>query len=49
MRKNLTRAVLAAIALLVAPAAYADGRGDAGPDAAAPPVVFEAGNFLRDA
>jgi uncharacterized membrane-anchored protein len=38
MRKNLTRAVLAAIALLVAPAAYADGRGDAGPDAAAPPV-----------
>ena len=38
MRKNLTRAVLAALALFMAPAAYADGPGDAGPDVAAPPV-----------
>lgn len=38
MRKNLTRALLAALAVFVAPAAYADGPGDAGRDVAAPPV-----------
>jgi uncharacterized membrane-anchored protein len=38
MRKNVTRAVLAALALFMAPAASADGVGDAGRDAAAPPV-----------
>ena len=37
MRKNLTRALFA-LALIVAPAAYADGPGDGGPDVAAPPV-----------
>lgn len=38
MRKNLTRALVAALALIVAPSAFADGRGHAGPDVAAPPV-----------
>jgi uncharacterized membrane-anchored protein len=39
MRKNLTHTLLAVAALLLAPAtAFADGRGDAGPDAAAPPI-----------
>jgi uncharacterized membrane-anchored protein len=38
MRKKLTRALLAALALLIAPAAFADGPGDAGPDRAAAPV-----------
>lgn len=38
MRKNLTRAVLAALTLLVAAPAYADGPGNAGPNVAAPPV-----------
>jgi uncharacterized membrane-anchored protein len=38
MRKNLMRAVFAALALFVAAPAYADGPGDAGADAAAPPV-----------
>lgn len=37
MRKNLTRALFA-LALLAAPAAYADGPGSAGPNVAAPPV-----------
>ncbi|MGQ0532089.1 MAG: DUF2167 domain-containing protein [Caulobacteraceae bacterium] len=38
MRKNLTCAVLAALALLIAAPAYADGPGDSGSDVAAPPV-----------
>ncbi len=38
MRKNLTHAFVAAIALLFAGPAIADGPGDAGPDVAAPPV-----------
>jgi uncharacterized membrane-anchored protein len=38
MRKNLTRAMLAALALFIAAPAYADGRGDPGPNVAAPPV-----------
>jgi uncharacterized membrane-anchored protein len=38
MRKNFARAALAALALLIAPSAHADGPGDAGPDRAAPPV-----------
>ncbi|MBL8544136.1 MAG: DUF2167 domain-containing protein [Hyphomonadaceae bacterium] len=38
MRKTLTRALVAALALIVAPSAFADGRGNAGPDVAAPPV-----------
>ncbi len=38
MRTIITRAALAALALLFAPAAYADGRGDAGSDVAAPPA-----------
>lgn len=39
MRKNLMRALLAALAVLLAPAtAHADGRGNPGPDVAAPPV-----------
>ncbi len=37
MRKNLTRALFA-LALIVAPAAHADGPGDGGPNVAAPPV-----------
>lgn len=41
MRKNLTRALFA-LALIAAPAAYADGPGDAGPDVAAPPVQTQA-------
>ncbi|HYD89774.1 MAG TPA: DUF2167 domain-containing protein [Vitreimonas sp.] len=40
MRKNLSRALFA-LALIAAPAAYADGPGDAGPDVAAPPVRAE--------
>jgi uncharacterized membrane-anchored protein len=39
MRRNLTRAMLAALALFMAPAAYADGPGDAGPDTAAAPTT----------
>lgn len=38
MRKKLTHALLAAIALLIAPPAFADGPGGAGPDTAAAPV-----------
>lgn len=38
MRKNLMRAMIAALALAVAAPASADGPGDAGPDVAAPPV-----------
>ncbi len=38
MRKNFARAWLAALTLFIATPAYADGRGDAGPDRAAPPV-----------
>lgn len=38
MRKLLTRAIVAAAALFMAAPAFADGRGDAGPDQAAPPV-----------
>jgi uncharacterized membrane-anchored protein len=38
MRNNLTRAMLAALAILIAPAAFADGPGDGGPNEAAPPV-----------
>lgn len=38
MRKTITRALLAAFALMLAPSALADGPGDAGPDRAAAPV-----------
>ncbi len=38
MRKNLTRAILAALALFIAAPVYADGPGDGGPNVAAPPV-----------
>jgi uncharacterized membrane-anchored protein len=38
MRKNLTHALAAALALFFAAPALADGGGDAGPDVAAPPV-----------
>jgi uncharacterized membrane-anchored protein len=38
MRKNLTRAMLAALALFIAAPASADGPGDGGPNVAAPPV-----------
>lgn len=38
MRKNFARAWLAALSLLFATPAFGDGRGDAGPDRAAPPV-----------
>ena len=38
MLKQLTRAALAALALLIAAPAFADGPGDAGADVAAPPV-----------
>jgi len=38
MRKNLTRALFAAMALMISPAAYADGPGDSGPDVAAQPI-----------
>jgi uncharacterized membrane-anchored protein len=38
MRKNLTQALLAALALFMATPAYADGPGTAGPDVAAAPV-----------
>ncbi|MBL8531957.1 MAG: DUF2167 domain-containing protein [Hyphomonadaceae bacterium] len=41
MRKNLTHAFLAALALVFAGPALADGPGDAGPDVAAPPVRAE--------
>jgi uncharacterized membrane-anchored protein len=37
MRKNFARAWLAALSLLIAPPAFADGGGDAGPDRAAAP------------
>jgi len=40
--KNLMRAALAALALLVVVPAFADGLGDAGPDVAAPPVRTQA-------
>ena len=39
MRKNLTHALLAALALFMASPAFADGPGSAGPDRAAPPVI----------
>jgi len=38
MRKNFAWAWLAALSLCIAPQAFADGRGDAGPDRAAAPV-----------
>lgn len=38
MRKNSTRALFAALALLIAAPAFADGPGEAGPNVAAPPV-----------
>lgn len=38
MRRNLTRAMLAALAVLMVAPAYADGPGNPGPDVAAPPV-----------
>jgi uncharacterized membrane-anchored protein len=38
MRKNHTRAMLAALALIIAAPAHADGPGDGGPNVAAPPV-----------
>lgn len=38
MRKKLTHALAAAMALLIAAPAFADGPGDAGPNVAAPPV-----------
>lgn len=38
MWKNFTRALVAAIAVFIAPAAFADGPGDAGPNQAAAPV-----------
>jgi len=38
MRKNFARAWLAVLLLFVATPAYADGRGDAGPDRAAAPI-----------
>ena len=38
MRKHLTRAVLAALALFMTTPAFADGLGDQGPDAAAAPI-----------
>lgn len=38
MRKNLMRAALAALALVMVAPAYADGPGDGGPNEAAPPV-----------
>ncbi|MGD9968035.1 MAG: DUF2167 domain-containing protein [Hyphomonadaceae bacterium] len=38
MRKNHTRAMLAALALFIAAPARADGPGDGGPNVAAPPV-----------
>lgn len=38
MRKHLTRAVLAALALFATTPAFADGLGDQGPNVAAPPV-----------
>jgi len=38
MRKSLTRAILAALALIIAAPAYADGPGDGGPNVAVPPV-----------
>jgi|GEM_PF-1502369 len=38
MRNNLTRAMLAALAIFIAPVAYADGPGDGGPNEAAAPA-----------
>ncbi|MBL8546047.1 MAG: DUF2167 domain-containing protein [Hyphomonadaceae bacterium] len=38
MRRNLTRAMLAALAVFLVAPAYADGPGNPGPDVAAPPV-----------
>lgn len=38
MRRNLTRAMLAALAVFLAAPAFADGPGNPGPDVAAPPV-----------
>lgn len=38
MRRNLTRAMLAALAVFMVAPAYADGPGNPGPDVAAPPV-----------
>ncbi len=38
MRRNLTRAMLAALALFMVAPAYADGPGNPGPNVAAPPV-----------
>ena len=38
MQRKLVRALLCAFAVALAPAAFADGPGDAGPDRAAPPV-----------
>lgn len=38
MRKNVTRALFAALAIFVATPAFADGPGDPGPNVAAPPV-----------
>lgn len=38
MRKSLTRAMLAALAVFIAGPAYGDGPGDPGPNVAAPPV-----------
>jgi uncharacterized membrane-anchored protein len=38
MRKTLMRAMMAALALIIAAPAFADGRGDGGPNVAAPPV-----------
>ncbi|HRO04374.1 MAG TPA: hypothetical protein PLS69_12295, partial [Terricaulis sp.] len=38
MRKKLTHALAAALAIFIAAPAFADGPGDAGPNVAAPPV-----------
>src|SRR5690606_20858723 len=48
MRKTFT-AMAAALALIVAAPAFADGPGDAGPDVAAPPVGMEAQPQASDA
>lgn len=41
MRKKLTHALAAALAMFIAAPAFADGPGDAGPNVAAPPVRAE--------